>query len=293
MTIRTHAAALGLALGALALALAATATGSTGSTEQVQGCAKSTLALKTPGRLTLATGNPAARPWWNGTPVEPWKKSNPSTGKGFESALAYAVAKRFGFSKRAVTWIPLSVEEATQPGEKPFDFYLGQVRYSPAHDRNVDFSSGYYLVPQALLSRSALPLSRAKKLSEVRPAYLGVVAGTVSHRYTVRHIRPNVGPIAYDAMETVLASLERGFMTHGLVVDLPTAYQIRGRVTGGVIVGQFPNKGSRDRFALVFEQGSSLRKCVNKALGQLQANGTVKKLQSTWLTPAGGQRLLR
>jgi ABC-type amino acid transport substrate-binding protein len=32
---------------------------------------------------------------------------------------------------------------------------------------------------------------------------------------------------------------------------------------------------------------------VNKALAQLWANGTVKKLQNRWLTPAGGGRIIR
>jgi polar amino acid transport system substrate-binding protein len=293
MSTRAHAAGLGTALALVALALAATASGSPESPAYVKGCAKSTLALKTPGMLTLASAGTALRPWFSGSPAGEWRVSNPATGKGFEAALAYAIAKRLGFSKRQVTWLPLSAERATQPGSKAFDFYLGQVRYSPMRDRDVDFSSSYYLIPEALLSRSMFPVAGAKTIAQVRPAYIGVVVGTTGERYTVKHIRPNVGPLGYDSIDTALAALERGRQATGIVIDLPTAYALRARVPNGVIVGHFPNRGSRDRFAFVFEQGSSLRRCVNKALGLLHENGTVKKLKSTWLTPAGGQRLLR
>jgi polar amino acid transport system substrate-binding protein len=284
VSTRAHVTALGLALALVALALATTATGSPETSAVVKGCAPSTLPLKTPGKLTLATDTAARRPWWSGTPA---------TGQGFESALAYALAKRLGFSKAAVTWTQLSPEQATQPGTKGFDFYVGQVRYAPALDRNIDFSAGYYRIPQALLSRRGYTVAGARTLAQVRPNYIGVVENTASHRYTVRYVKPFNEPVVFSTMENALDRLIRGFLTHGLVVDLPTAYVLRARVPNGVIVGQFLNKGSRDRFALVFEQGSQLRGCVNKALGQLHANGTVTKLRNSWLTPAGGQRILR
>ena len=284
---------LGLALATLALTLAATATGSTDSGGQVKGCAKSTLTLKTPGKLTLATDDAARWPWWGGAAKAPWKAANPYSGKGFESAVAYALAKRLGFSGRQVAWEAPAPADAYKPGSKTFDFYLGQVRYSPARDRDVDFSSGYYLVPQALVSRRVYPIASSKTLAGIRSTWMGVLYGTASHRYLMRQIRPSNGPMVYDKYETALAALERGVQIHGIVVDLPTAYRFRSRVTNGVIVGQFPNRGSRERYALVFEKGSKLRYCVNKALGQLAANGTIKKLQTRWLTPAGGQRVLR
>jgi polar amino acid transport system substrate-binding protein len=284
---------LGLTLATLALVLTATATGSTDSVGQVQGCAKATLPLKTAGTLALATDDSARWPWWGGAAKAPWKAANPYTGKGFESALAYAIAKRLGFSGRQVSWEALPSAQAYAPGAKTFDFYLGQVTYSPARDRDVDFSSGYYLIPQAFVSRSVYSVAGAKTREGVRYTYMGVQFGTPSHKYVVRHIRPHVGPMVYDSYDTALDALARGVQIHGLVVDLPTAYRFRTRVANGIIIGQFPNKGSRDRYALVFEKGSQLRYCVNKALAQLVANGTVKKLQTRWLTPAGGARVLR
>jgi polar amino acid transport system substrate-binding protein len=286
-----HVFGLGVVLAALALVLAATATGSPDSQGLLRGCAKSSLTLVTPGRLTLATDNPARRPWWNGRPARaPWRVSNPYSAKGYESALAYAVAKRLGFSGREVEWIPVPAAEALRGGAKPFDFYLGQVTYGSVRDRAVDFSSPYYVVPMALLSRRVFPVHRARTLAAVRAVYLAV-ADTASLRYTVRYIKPNVGPLAYDSVETALVAIS-GNRIAGLITDLPTAYALRARVPDGVIVGQFPKRSAK-RFALVFAQGSKLRTCVNKALGQLRTSGTLEKLETRWLTPAGGSRVLR
>ena len=47
------------------------------------------------------------------------------------------------------------------------------------------------------------------------------------------------------------------------------------------------NRGQRERFGMVLENGSSLRRCVNRALGRVWANGTIKRLQQRWLARAG------
>jgi polar amino acid transport system substrate-binding protein len=289
-----HTLRLSLVLTALALALAATATGSTDSASQVRGCAKSTLPLVTPGQLTLATDNPLEKPWWSGPATRaPWQGANPYNAKGYESAVAYAIAKRLGFAGRQVTWQPVPEAQALQPGAKPFDFYLGQVTYGSVRDRDVDFSNAYYHLPIAFLARRPNVFSRVRTVAAVKLAYLGVQSGTPGHRYVVRYIKPNVGPIIYDTYASALGAMAFDQIS-GIVLDLPTAYALRSRVPGGgVIVGQFARKGTPQRFALVFPQGSKLRACVNKALAQLWNRGTIKKLQTRWLTPAGGQRILR
>jgi polar amino acid transport system substrate-binding protein len=80
----------------------------------------------------------------------------------------------------------------------------------------------------------------------------------------------------------------------GIVVDLPTAFFVTAvQVEDGVIVGQFPNRGGRERFGMVFEQGNSLRRCVNRALNRLWADGTIRRIQTRWLAQAAGAPVIR
>jgi polar amino acid transport system substrate-binding protein len=287
-------ALFGLALATLALALAATATGSPDAPVQIPGCAKADLNLIQDGRLTLGTDNPAFPPWWGGGETrKPWKISNPYSGQGYESAVAYAVARQLGFAKGQVDWTYVPFAQSYRPGDKKFDFYMAQVSYTPARDKVVDFSNAYYFVNQALVGREGTNIARAKSISVLRPYRLGAQRGTTSYTYIVDHIKPTSAPLAYGSNDLAVQALKSGRID-GIVVDLPTAFYVTAvQVDDGVIVGQFPNRGSKERFGLVFEQGNTLRRCVNKALNRLWANGTIKQLQSRWLAKVGGAPVLR
>jgi hypothetical protein len=41
----------------------------------------------------------------------------------------------------------------------------------------------------------------------------------------------------------------------------------------------------------VFQKGNALRSCVDRAIGNLWANGTIKKLQNLYLAKAGAPDL--
>ena len=76
------------------------------------------------------------------------------------------------------------------------------------------------------------------------------------------------------------------------MVDLYTAYYVTAvQLDDGVIVGKLPNKGVHERFGLVFQKGNTLRSCVNRAIANLWANGTIKKIDKAWLQNAGAPDL--
>jgi polar amino acid transport system substrate-binding protein len=285
----------GLALVSLALALAATATGSPESQAQTGSCAKANLDLVRDGRLTLATDNPAFPPWWGGGQTrKPWKISNPYSGRGYESAVAYAVARQLGFTKGEVDWRAVPFPQSYRPGDKPFDFYMAQVSFTPERERAVDFSNAYYYVNQALVGRAGTPIARARTRSALRRFILGAQLGTTSYEYIVDQIRPSSRPLAYDTNDLAVQALRNG-QIDGIVVDLPTAFFVTAvQVEDGVIVGQFPNRGgSRERFGMVFEQGNQLKRCVNRALNRLWSNGTMQAIKTRWLSKVAGAPVIR
>jgi polar amino acid transport system substrate-binding protein len=288
-------ALLGLAvpvvLAGLALALAATATGRTTSPAAVPGCAKGTLNLLNEGRLTLGTDNPAFPPWWGGAAKEPWEVSNPASGKGYESAVAYAVAKQLGFSKGQVTWTAVPFNNSFRPGNKPFDFYMAQVSFAPERARNVSFSNSYYFVNQAVVANAGTPISRVRTVAGLRPYKLGAQVGTTSYSYITRFIRPSQSPSVYDSNNDAISALNAG-QIDGIVVDLPTAFFVVAvQLDDGTIVGKLPQRGPRERFGMVFEKGNPLVRCVNRALNRLWANGTINAIQRKYLARAGAPDL--
>jgi polar amino acid transport system substrate-binding protein len=287
---------LGLAAAAV-LALAATATAAHSSAAApaapaaIPGCAVGSLDLVEDGVLTVGTDNPAFPPWFGGAEKKPWKVSDPNSGKGYESAVAYAVAKELGFAKSKVKWTVVPFSNAYRPGSKSFDFDINQISYTPERAKAVDFSNAYYFVNQSVVGRKGTPIAKVKSISGLKPFKLGVQVGTTSYSYITNYIKPSSKPLVYDTNDAAVQALKNG-QIDGIVVDLPTAFYVTAaQIDDGVIVGKLPTRGTKERFGMVLEKGSSLRRCVNGAIGRLWLNGTIKKLQTTYLARAGAPDL--
>ena len=277
------------AAGALAAAATATGARTTGAAPAaIPGCATGSLNLVEDGVLTIGADNPAFPPWFGGAEkTKPWKVSDPYSGKGYESAVAYAVARQLGFTKAQVKWTVVPFTNSFRPGKKPFDFYLTQVSYTPERAKAVDFSKSYYFVNQAVVGRKGTPIAKAKSIAALKPFKLGVQVGTTSYTYITKYIKPSSKPLVYDTNDAAVQALKNG-QIDGIVVDLPTAFYVTAvQVDDGVIVGKLPTRGTKERFGMVFQKGNTLRTCVDKALDRLWRNGTIKKLQTTYLARAG------
>ena len=154
---------------AAALAVVATATGARATAAApaaIPGCAVGSLNLIDDGVLTIGADNPAFPPWFGGAEkTKPWKVSDPYSGKGYESAVAYAVAKQLGFTKAQVKWTVVPFNNSFRPGKKPFDFYITQVSYDPQRAKAVDFSKSYYFVNQSVVGRKGKPIAKVKSIA--------------------------------------------------------------------------------------------------------------------------------
>jgi polar amino acid transport system substrate-binding protein len=257
-------------------------------------CAKASLTLVKGGELIVGTDNPAYPPWYaGGTPKgSQWKINDPSNGKGFEPAVAYAVAKQLGFARGDVHWIYVPFNRSYAPGKKPFDFDINQISYTPARAKVVDFSSSYYDVNQSLVVRNGTPIAKVHSIAGLKPYKLGAQLGTTSYQYIAKNIEPKSVAV-YDTNDKAVFALKNKLID-GLVVDLPTAFYVTAvQVPNSKILGQFPSSSTKEHFGMVFQKGNPLRACVDKALATLRRNGTLKKIQQTWLSKVVGVPVLR
>jgi len=62
------------------------------------------------------------------------------------------------------------------------------------------------------------------------------------------------------------------------------------QLEGGKLIGQFPveNNEAPDNFGLLMPKDSPLKKCVDAAISELHADGTLKAIESKWLADATG-----
>lgn len=252
-------------------------------------CAAENLETKTAGTLTIGTDNPAFPPYYDPpaegeTATDPWELGDPTNGRGFESAVAYAIADELGFADDAVTWIPVKFDQSFAPGPKDFDIYLTQVSFLPERESGADLTDGYYFLNQSLVALAGTPIASATTLADLKVFKFGAQVGTTSLKHIQEVIQPTADPLVYDTNDAAIEALKNG-QIDGLVVDLPTAFFVTAvQVENGVIVGQFaPQSGEQEHFSVVLEKDSPLTDCVNQAIGALSDSGSLADITQEWL----------
>ncbi|MFM8943728.1 MAG: transporter substrate-binding domain-containing protein [Actinomycetota bacterium] len=246
--------------------------------------------LRQAGTLTIGTDNPAYPPYYQGgeTDAHPdWQFNDPYTGEGFEAAVAYAVAERLGFAPGAVAWTVSPFNQTYKPGATAWDFAIVQISYSEKRAQAVDFSDSYYDVNQALIANNGTPAASATSIADLADLSIAAPIGTTSYDYIVNTIQPTQEAGAFSTLADTVAALAAG-QVDAIVVDLPTAlYLADPYVQEGTdfkVVGQFATAAEGEYFGMTFETGSPLVACVNLALADLKADGTLQAIQTEWLS---------
>jgi polar amino acid transport system substrate-binding protein len=280
-------------LAVLAAGCGSTKKSSSGSTGTTASCAKGDLNLVSAGTLTIGTDNPAFPPWYGGTPHKPWQVSDPRSGEGYESAVAYAVAKQLGFAKDGVTWKHVPFNNSFAPGPKSFDFDINQISFTPERAKQVSFSDSYYDVNQSVVVNKGTPIASVTTKAGLKPYELGAQLGTTSYQFIQDEIKPSKKPSVFPQNAGAVQALKNK-QIDGLVVDLPTAFYVTAvQVPNSKVLGQFPAEPGGEHFGMVFQKGNSLVRCVNSALTKLRDDGTLAQLQQKWLAKATGAPTLK
>jgi polar amino acid transport system substrate-binding protein len=255
--------------------------GSGSASPSTAACAPADLETLTANTLTVGTDSPAYTPWF--------EDNDPTNGKGYESAVAYAVAEQLGYTQDQVKWETVGFNAAVQPGQKTFDFDINQFSITDERKQAVDFSSGYYDVAQAVVTLKGSKADGATSLADLKDVKLGAQVGTTSYNAIENQIQPSQQPAVFDDNDKAKLALNNG-QIDALVVDLPTAlYLAAAELDNGVVVGQIPaGSDTQEQFGLLLAKGSPLTDCVTGAVDALREDGTLDELETEWLTESAG-----
>ena len=247
------------------------------STQSASACTPASLATHTPGTLTVATDSPAYPPYF--------EDNKPANGKGFESAVAYAVASKLGYSRDKVKWVVEPFDSSYAPGPKSFDFDINEISITKPREQAVDFSAPYYTNPQGVIVAANGPYAHVTSLAGLKKANLGVQIGTTSLAAVNSEIKPDKQPQVFNTSNDVVSA----FKIHrvdAIVVDLATAFQLTAtQLPHTTIAGQFSAPGG-DNWGLLLSKGSKLTSCVDRAVNGLRSDGTLAALDKRWIASA-------
>jgi polar amino acid transport system substrate-binding protein len=225
------------------------------------------------GVLTVATDKPAYPPWF--------ENNNPANGKGYESAVAFAIAKQLGFKPSQVHWTYEPFDASYAPGPKKFDFDVNEVSYTAQRATAVTFSNSYYDVQQALVALKGSAIATKHSPAQLKTYVFGDQIGTTSLAFITGSIQPTSQPKVFSTLNDVKQALQTNQIA-AFVTDTPTAQYISSsEIPHSVMVAQFPSTG--EHYGLLFSKGNPLVSCVNKAIATLRSNGTLAALQKQYL----------
>ncbi|UJA22023.1 amino acid ABC transporter substrate-binding protein [Thermoleophilia bacterium SCSIO 60948] len=246
-------------------------------TVSLEECTPDQLDTLEPDTLTVATDSPAFPPYF--------EDDDPTNGKGFESAVAYAIADQLGFSDDQVEWVVEPFNSSYAPGPKDFDFDVNQISITEKRAEQVDFSTPYYTANQAVVALKDSSAADAESISDLAGAVIGVQIGTTSLEAVESVIQPDEDPQIFDTSNDVVSALKNGSV-EAVVVDVPTAFYLTAvQVPEASVVGQFEAPGG-DQFGALLAKDSSLTPCVSAAIEELDSSGELAEIEKQWLSEA-------
>jgi polar amino acid transport system substrate-binding protein len=232
----------------------------------------------TKGTLTVATDNPGYTPWF--------VNNTPTNGKGYESAVAYAIASELGIKAKNVKWVVEPFDSSYLAGKKSFDFDINEISYTAARAQAVTFSVSYYDVQQSIVALKTDAIVKKHSPKQLKSYLYGDQIGTTGLAYINDYIKPTKAARVYSTLDQAVLALQTG-QIDAIVIDTPTgqymasAQIVKNKKLVATQVGQFPSVG--EHYGLLFTKGDPLVGCVNTALKAMKANGTLAALQKKWL----------
>ena len=178
----------------------------------------------------------------------------------------------------------------TRPAPRTSTSASSRSPYTPERDEAVDFSDSYYDVNQALVSAEGTPIASATSdRGPGRHAKLAAPIGTTS--LDVHHASDpadaGAGPYYDDLAQPSTALHERRQVDgdRGRPARPRSTWRLVQEVKDGVVVGQFAAESERSTSGSRSRPGARWSQCVNLALAEMKADGTLDASSSSgWPT---------
>jgi polar amino acid transport system substrate-binding protein len=246
------------------------------------------LATKKTGTLTLSTGAITHAPWVVGTAAK-GRSSDPRGGKGYDAAVGYSLAEHLGYDAKHVAWIGLDFGTSIKAGTKTFDVSINQATITDERRKDVDLSTPYWVVRDAVVTIKGRPLADVTTLEQMVDFPLATV--TVDHRKAPDGVKLVQFATYDDLRRSVVAGTQQG-----LITSYNAATRIdrdQREIANAKMVAVLPVVKGAETYGMVLQKGSPLTSCVDDALAAMRKDGTLGQLEQRWLIQEPGLHDLR
>ena len=197
---------------------------------------------------------------------------------GYEFCMAVNIAHRLGLEK--VKLVNASFDSIVAGQNQDFDIALALISVTEPRKKVVDFSVPYAHSNYGVAAKKGVELTG----ESVKAGSLGVQAGTIMVSYAQDTLK--VGDLAvFDdtaSMFTAVAAGKVDAVMTELGIVLGQVANAGGKLA---VVGKYTTNGET---AGIYPKGSASGPVIDKIIKDLQADGTMKKLEAAYLLPSWG-----
>ncbi|WP_175995403.1 ABC transporter substrate-binding protein [Burkholderia vietnamiensis] len=224
-----------------------------------------------PGQFTVEINLPAVGDFNGDTPD--------TIRDGFEFCMAANIAHRLGLGKLKLVNVTFDSIVAGQT--KDFDIALAQISVTEPRKKVVDFSMPYQKSGYGVATRRKTPVTE----QSIRTSRIGVQAGTTLVQFVADNLKAANVQVFPDtsSMFTALVAGKVDAVLTATPIVLGQVANSHGKLD---VVGQY---GSDDATAGVYPKGSPNEAAIDKVIADLTSDGTLKKLEATYLAPQWGR----
>jgi len=200
---------------------------------------------------------------------------------GFDMDLVREVGKRIGRDVQIVDMGFDGLIAAVQEGK--IDGVIAAMQATDARKEKVDFSAPYHFVQDGFLvaGNSTITLKSAKDAAAYK---IGVQTGTIQEKWVVDNlVKPGLMPdsqvLRYERNDNAALDLQAGRIdTVLLISDAAQKFAKDMGLKVALVTKETVSAGQ----AIALQKGSALKADIDKALGDMQKDGTIDKLMQQW-----------
>jgi ABC-type amino acid transport substrate-binding protein len=194
---------------------------------------------------------------------------------GFDVDLLDALAKKCGFTYKITPTEYDNLFMSISNGE--YDIGMGQVCITDERKKKMDFTEPY---AHAGLQFIVKKDSGITSIDQLKGKKIAVEKGTAAHKYVTEHCKDSE-IVVFPQISAAFLEVEQG-KADALMQDKPNAaYYIKKHPESNLMLMGNETDKIPDGFALV--KNSPYKAELDKALKELQDDGTIKKLEDKWL----------
>src|SRR5690242_2010458 len=206
-------------------------------------------------------------------PYPPFEQGKAPNYEGFDIELMEAIGEKIGRPPEFQDTSFETIFRDVQQGK--FDAVISAATITEEREKAVDFSNPYYLSEQAVLVQEG---SDIKSLEDLEGKTVAAQQGTTGlelakEKLSGSEIRPY--PEGPDAVNALKAGT-----VEGVIIDAPVAQNAVEKSGGVEIAEKVPTE---EEYGIAVAQGETeLLDEINKALEEVEADGTYKKIYEKW-----------